>query len=105
MVGKQLAHRTVRLAFRSVRQMPNDCAVDLFVDDNPFGVLDHYVTLNNGTEIYVPMRVIATPTRGFTQVQITIFPTAEMTREAFAADLDLVRGDLARLKQILEREG
>ena len=30
-----------------------------FSPDNPYGVLDHWVTLADGTELYMPLRVVA----------------------------------------------
>ena len=74
-----------------------------FVEDNVFGILDHYVTLNSGIEIYVPMRVISTPIPNTSQLQITIFRPPNTSDEAFQQDLLLVRSDLELLKQLLER--
>jgi hypothetical protein len=30
-----------------------------FSPENPYGVLDHWVTLPDGTELYMPLRVVA----------------------------------------------
>ena len=65
-----------------------------FVDPNPYGVLDHAVTDEQGVQVYVPMRVIANG-RG-SEVLFTLF-------EAQLADEALVQADLENLQRILER--
>jgi hypothetical protein len=71
-----------------------------FTEPNAYGVLDHYVELPDGSEIYVPMRVVANGTG--TEVQFTLFHVLGMSDEKFAADAKWVMRDLNRLKELLE---
>lgn len=71
-----------------------------FVPRNDLGVLDHYLTLNSGEVIYVPMRVIAD--EGDSEVVLTVRRRAGMTDDEFKADGDVVAADLAKLKRVLE---
>ncbi|QQC67787.1 SRPBCC family protein [Paraburkholderia ginsengisoli] len=71
-----------------------------FTEPNRYGVLDHYVELSDGSEIYVPMRVIANGTG--TEVQFTLFRVPGMSDEKFAADSEWVLRDLNKLKELLE---
>ncbi len=71
-----------------------------FAARNPFGVLDHEVTLPSGEVVYNPMRVI--PDGTGCEVVFTLRRRAGMTDEDFAGDAEAVRADLATLKQILE---
>jgi hypothetical protein len=73
-----------------------------FTELNAYGVLDHYVVLPNGSEIYVPMRVISNGTGA--EVQFTLFRVPGMTDDKFAADAEWVMRDLNRLKELLEAE-
>lgn len=68
-----------------------------FTTANAFGVLDHDVTLSDGTVVPVPMRVIPNGTGA--EVLITTF---ERPGVDVSADLDAVRSDLAALKDVLE---
>jgi hypothetical protein len=69
-----------------VADSPMGQVVVTFAGRNPFGVLDHDVTLPSGETVYNPMRVIP-----------------DGNDEAFEADADTVTADLAALKQLLER--
>lgn len=71
-----------------------------FAPQNPYGVLDHEVTLPDGTAVANPMRVIPDGER--CEVVFTLRRRADTTDEAFAADAVAVRTDLASLKAILE---
>jgi mannose-6-phosphate isomerase-like protein (cupin superfamily) len=71
-----------------------------FAQRNPFGVLDHEVTLPSGEVVYVPMRVI--PGGSGSEVVFTVRRQPEMSDEEFARDAGLVQADLTRLKRILE---
>jgi predicted homoserine dehydrogenase-like protein len=73
-----------------------------FTEPNAYGVLDHYVELPDGSEIYVPMRVIANGTGS--EVMLTLFRVPGMNDEKFAADAQWVMRDLNRLKDLLEVE-
>jgi hypothetical protein len=71
-----------------------------FTERNAYGVLDHYVLLPDGTEIYVPMRVIANGTGS--EVLFTLFRLPGMDDKKFAADAAWVLRDLHALKNLLE---
>ena len=72
-----------------------------FVEENAYGVLDHDVTLPDGTTVTNPMRVIAD--RGDCEVVFTVRQAPGATDEAFEADAAAVRADLASLKARLEK--
>lgn len=94
---------------KSVKKIDNDWVVESplgpavfrFVESNSLGVLDHVVQLASGVEFQSPMRVI--PNGSGCEVIFTLFRTADMTEEQYAADARLVESDLRRLKEILER--
>jgi hypothetical protein len=65
-----------------------------FVPDNPFLVLDHDVTLPDGTVVTNPLRALGNGDR--CELIFTI------RGDGAAADADLVRGDLVRLRTLLE---
>lgn len=71
-------------------------------EPNAYGVLDHYVELPDGSEIYVPLRVVANGTG--TEVQFTLFRAPGMNDEKFATDAEWVMRDLVKLKEVLEAE-
>ena len=71
-----------------------------FAPRNGFGVLDHYLTLNSGEVIYIPMRVIADGDGS--EVVFTLRRRPGMTDAEFKADGDAVAADLARLKHVLK---
>jgi len=71
-----------------------------FAPRNDLGVLDHYLTMDSGEVIYVPMRVIADGDGS--EVVLTVRRRPGMTDAEFKADGDAVAADLARLKRILE---
>ncbi len=72
-----------------------------FTPHNEYGVLDHTVVLSDGTEVYVPMRVI--PNEGGSEVMLILFRQPEMDDTAFARDAGLMQKDLLSLKALLER--
>jgi hypothetical protein len=72
-----------------------------FVDKNDFRVLDHYVTVAGGGEVYVPMRVLANGSGS--EVVFTLFRLPDMPADTFAEDAGLVTRDLKTLKSVLER--
>jgi len=71
-----------------------------FTPANDYGVLDHHVTLPNGTEVHVPMRVVANESGS--EVIFTLYRTPGMSEEILARDIELVTKDLAVLKGLLE---
>ena len=72
-----------------------------FADTNPYGVLDHFVSVNSGPEVYMPMRVF--PNGDGAEVLITVFRQSGVSEEKFAEDTQWVRRDLETLKELLER--
>src|SRR3989337_1029201 len=62
-----------------------------FAEKNDFGVLDHYVKLSSGVEVYVPMRVV--PNGSGSEVIFTLFKMPDMTDEQFAKDAGMVERD------------
>jgi hypothetical protein len=66
-----------------------------FTDHNSFGVMDHYVCLGSGEEVYVPMRVFQNGAGA--EVTFTLFRQSRMSDEKFEADAAWVRRDLATL--------
>ena len=71
-----------------------------FSESNTFGVLDHYVTVSPGVEVYVPMRVVQNGQGS--EVLFTLFQHADMPDEKFADDMRWVNQDLRSLKKVLE---
>jgi hypothetical protein len=72
-----------------------------FSAPNEYGVLDHYVRLHDGSEVYIPLRVIANGSG--CEVQFTLFRMPGMTDEKFAADAQWVARDLHKLKALMEK--
>jgi hypothetical protein len=70
-----------------------------FTGHNPFLIMDHWVDLGTGPEIYVPMRVVVNGDGA--EVSLMLFRQPGMTEEQFSADADWMRGDLLALKQML----
>ena len=83
-----------------VAQTPLGPARVRFTAPNPFGVLDHEVTLPDGTVVSVPLRVVANGAG--CDVQLTLFRMPGMSDEAFERDHRAVRRDLAALKALME---
>ena len=71
-----------------------------FAPENPYGVLDHVVTVAPGVEITNPLRVV--PNGPGCEVMFTLFQRPEMTDIQFAADAGMVERDLQTLKRLLE---
>jgi hypothetical protein len=71
-----------------------------FAPENPFGVADHDVTLPDGQTFSNPMRVL--PDGDGCEVVFTLRRQPEMTDEAFEADTEAIRTDLATLQRLLE---
>lgn len=72
----------------------------VLAERNNFGILDHYVKLTSGVEIYIPMRVVKNVDGS--EVMLTVFQTPEMTDEVFTKDVGTVEKDLNHLKVIIE---
>lgn len=78
----------------------DDGAEIVFAPRNDLGVLDHWVRLADGNEVYSPMRVV--PAGDDSEIVFTLRRAPGMTDEEFDRDESLVSADLARLKEILE---
>jgi hypothetical protein len=74
-----------------------------FADRNPFGILDHYVTVDSGPETANPMRLI--PNGTGCELLFTLFRTPETSETQFADDAETVLKDLTNLKAILQSSG
>jgi len=72
-----------------------------FADRNPFGVLDHDVTLPSGETIHNPMRVV--PNASGCEVSFTLFQRPGTSDSDFESDARAVTRDLAALKALVER--
>ena len=70
-----------------------------FTDHNPYGVMDHYVDIGSGSEIYVPMRVI--PNDEGAEVILTVFRQPGWSDEKFSADIKWVERDLLALRALV----
>ncbi|MCW2868410.1 MAG: polyketide cyclase [Marmoricola sp.] len=70
-----------------------------FVARNDLGVLDHDVTLPDGTVVTNPLRVLAHPDGA--EVVFTV-RQLDLTDEAFERDAATVLADLERLRDLLE---
>ena len=72
-----------------------------FVPENPYFVLDHDVTLPDGTTFNNPMRAI---THGAgCEVVFTLHRRSDQSDDDYKADATAIRTDLATLKRLLER--
>jgi hypothetical protein len=67
---------------------------------NPFGVVDHTVTLPTGATVHIPIRVI--PNGEGATVSVTVLRLDGVSDEKFDADAAWVERDLATLKSVLE---
>ena len=83
-----------------IAQTPQGPVTVRFIERNDYGVLDHYVTTEDGTEIYNPMRVVANG-RG-SELSFTLFRRPEMSDAQFEQDAAWVERDLGQLKALLE---
>jgi hypothetical protein len=94
--------------FPSIKEMNGEWVVEtqqekikvVLAERNNFGILDHYVRLTSGVEIYIPMRVVKNADGS--EVMLTVFQTPEMTDEVFTKDVGTVEKDLNHLKVIIE---
>ena len=71
----------------------------VFVERNPYGILDHDVTTPDGTTTHNPLRVAAHPEGS--EVVFTVRQLA-LTDDELERDADLVQADLDRLRGLLE---
>lgn len=71
-----------------------------FAEKNPYGVLDHDVSLPDGTLVHNPMRVV--PHGAGSEFIFTLIRRPGVSDEALAADRAAVEKDLRALKALLE---
>jgi hypothetical protein len=71
-----------------------------FAAQNALGVLDHTVTLPDGTKVYLPIRVVANGAGS--ELVFTLFQTPQMSDAQFEQDAGMVAADLRRLKKLVE---
>src|SRR5690349_9377886 len=71
-----------------------------FVESNPFGVLDHEVTLPSGAVVTNGMRVMTNGTGS--ELVMVLFQLPETPADEFERDVQAVTADLARIRQVLE---
>jgi hypothetical protein len=71
-----------------------------FTPPNEFGILDHTVTMEDGTVVMNPMRVM--PNGEGAEVLFVLFRRADQTDADFAADAAHILKDLTTLKTLLE---
>lgn len=69
---------------------------------NPFGVLDHDVTLPDGVSVHNAFRV--TPAGDGSLLTFVVLRLAGTSRQSFDADIAHVRQDLSSLKQLIEQQ-
>ncbi|HEX4444474.1 MAG TPA: SRPBCC family protein [Galbitalea sp.] len=74
-----------------------------FVGDQTVGILDHDVTLPDGTIVRNPMRVLQKD--GGAEVVFTVVRLPSTSNADFERDVALVRADLARLRDRMEEFG
>jgi hypothetical protein len=72
-----------------------------FADRNPFGVLDHLVTLPSGETFDNPMRVVAND-KG-SELFFTLYRRPGVSDQDYASDAANIEKDLRKLKEILEK--
>jgi hypothetical protein len=71
-----------------------------FVESNSLGVLDHEVTLASGVTVLNSMRVLANGSGS--ELVMVLFQSPEASTEEFERDIQAVRDDLARIKNVAE---
>jgi hypothetical protein len=72
-----------------------------FAEKNRFGVLDHDVTLPSGETFYNPMRVF--PNKDGSELIFTLYQRPGMSDKDFKNDEEQIKGDLERLKGLVEK--
>jgi uncharacterized protein YndB with AHSA1/START domain len=68
--------------------------------DNPYGVLDHDVTLPDGTVFHNPLRAVANGDG--CELSFTVFRAPGADNASFEKDCAHVQGDLQALKRLME---
>jgi hypothetical protein len=81
--------------------MGGERAAFAFAEPNPFGVLDHTVTMPSGESFHNPMRAVPAGDDAC-EVVFTMRRQPGVTDEDWARDMGLVQADLERLKRLVE---
>jgi len=90
-----------RVGTRWFAESPMGNVAVSIVPNNPYGVLDHYVTLPSNEVVYNPLRVI--PFGESCEVVFTLRRSPGVSDTDFEADSDAIVADLATLKRLLEK--
>ena len=85
-----------------VAQTPEGPAKVRFSELNAYGVLDHWVELQSGEKILIPVRIL--PNGDGCELVLTVFRRAGRSDAEFAADAQWVMKDLRAAKALLERQ-
>jgi len=85
---------------RWVTDSPMGTVEVAFTGPVALGILDHDVTLPDGTVVHNPLRVLRNDEGS--EVVFTLYRLPGVTDEAFERDAATVREDLARLRDLLE---
>lgn len=72
-----------------------------FTPHNAHGVMDHFVDQGDGSEIYIPLRIVQNGAGA--EVMLTLFRQPDMDDDRFAGDIKWVNRDLKALKSLIER--
>lgn len=83
-----------------VAESPLGRIVVAMTEPNPYGVLDHWVTLDTGERFYNPMRVIADGEG--CELVFTLRRQPGVSEAAFERDAATVAADLAAVRRLLE---
>lgn len=73
-----------------------------FTAHNAYGVMDHFVVLDDRNEVHIPLRVIQNGDGA--EILLTLYRQPDMDAERFADDAEWVKRDLAALKKLIEEE-
>lgn len=71
-----------------------------FTPKNNFGIIDHWVTIPDGSTVYNPLRVLVNGTGS--ELVFTLFWMPYRTEEEFNEDATFVKADLRKIKALLE---
>jgi hypothetical protein len=73
-----------------------------FSEPNVHGILDHWVKLASGEEVYIPIRLLKNGDG--CELVLTVFRRPGRSDAEFAADAEWVMKDLRAAKALLERQ-
>ena len=85
---------------RWISDSPMGVVAVAFTGPTQLGILDHDVTLPDGTVVHNPLRVLRKDAGS--EVVFTLYRLPGVTDEEFERDASLVVADLARLRSLLE---